>query len=228
MSLKPKSTPKQKMFDDLSKVLFVDSTILNYATFFPGKLLGSTLTVGNLTNCEQIVELAVDAQTYTYSKKSLRERWRLTADNESSLPFSLNEAGGKKQNSENVVNSEIKHEAWYIENPISKELTKRITLKLGPKAEQEFIIVVRSPSTNIKRGACNMLSVINIGVLTYADEQFGLRDSFEDFLKANYSNSMKEFLRDRKKLSQYQKVEILLAGKVDVPSITCPKELYDS
>ena len=50
------------MFDDLSKVLFVDSTVLNYATFFPGKLLGSTLTVGNLTNCEQIVELAVDAQ----------------------------------------------------------------------------------------------------------------------------------------------------------------------
>ena len=49
------------MFDDLSKVLFVDSSILNYATFFPGKLLGSTLTVGNLTNCEQIVELAVDA-----------------------------------------------------------------------------------------------------------------------------------------------------------------------
>ena len=60
------------MFDDLSKVLFVDSSILNYATFFPGKLLGSTLTVGNLTNCEQIVELAVDAQAYTYSKKTIR------------------------------------------------------------------------------------------------------------------------------------------------------------
>jgi hypothetical protein len=40
---------------------------------------------------------------------------------------------GKKN--ENIVNSEIKHESWYIENPISKELTKRITLKLGPKAE---------------------------------------------------------------------------------------------
>ena len=53
--------PKQQMFEDLSKVLFVDSSILNYATFFPGKLLGSTLTVGNLTDCEQIVELAVDA-----------------------------------------------------------------------------------------------------------------------------------------------------------------------
>ena len=50
------------------------------------------------------------------------------------LPFVLEkDADGKK--SESIVNSEIKHESWYIENPISKELTKRITLKLGPKAE---------------------------------------------------------------------------------------------
>lgn len=69
------------------------------------------------------------------------------------------------------MNSEVKHEAWFIENPISKELTKRITLKLGPKAEQEFIIVVRSPTTNLKKGSPNnLLSIINIGVLTYKDE----------------------------------------------------------
>lgn len=72
-----------------------------------------------------------------------------------------------------------------------------------------------------------MLSIINIGVLTYADEQFGLKDSFEDFLKQNYGGSMKEFLRDRKKLATQQKVEILLAGRVEVPSLTCPRELLD-
>ena len=66
-----------------------------------------------------------------------------------------------------MVNSEMKHESWYIENPISKELTKRITLKLGPKAEQEFIIVVRSPSA---RKSENMMSIIHIGLLTYEDE----------------------------------------------------------
>jgi hypothetical protein len=128
----------------------VDSSILNYASFFPGKLLGSTLTVGNLTNCEQIVELSVDSSTYTYNKKNIKQRWALTPETEANLPFSLTtvaeNAIGKKKQSETIVNSEIKHEAWYIENPISKELTKRITLKLGPKAEQEFIIVVRSPS----------------------------------------------------------------------------------
>mgnify|MGYP000294122894 CR=1 FL=1 len=37
---------------DVNKVIFVDSYILNYTTFFPGKLLGSTLNVGNLSNSE--------------------------------------------------------------------------------------------------------------------------------------------------------------------------------
>jgi hypothetical protein len=37
---------------DVNKTIFVDSYILNYSTFFPGKLLGSTLNVGNLSNAE--------------------------------------------------------------------------------------------------------------------------------------------------------------------------------
>jgi hypothetical protein len=45
------------------------------------------------------------------------------------IPFDI-EATGK----ECMVNSEMKHEAWYVENPVSKELTKRITLKLGPRS----------------------------------------------------------------------------------------------
>jgi len=40
-----------------------------------------------------------------------------------------------------------------------------------------------------------------------------------------YNNSMKEFLRDRKKLATQQKLEILLAGRVEVPSLICQKEL---
>ena len=61
--------------------------------------------------------------------------------------------------------------------------------------------MVRSPGANVKRIE-NMLSVINIGLLTYADEEFGGKDSFEDLLRLRYSNSMKEFLRERKKLAQ--------------------------
>ena len=65
------------------------------------------------------------------------------------------------------MNSEIKYESWYIENPISKELTKRITLKLGPRAEQDFIIVIKSPHAKRQE---DMLSMVNIGLLTYKNE----------------------------------------------------------
>jgi hypothetical protein len=82
--------------------------------------------------------------------------------------------------------------------------------------------VVKSP--NAKRSE-NLLSIVNIGLLTYADEQFGVRDNFEEFLKSTYNNSMKEFLRDRKKVAQQQRVEILLAGRIEVPSLICLKEM---
>ena len=70
--------------------------------------------------------------------------------------------------------------------------------------------------------------MINIGLLTYADESFGVNQSFEEFLKTNYSNSMKEFLKDRKKAVLNQRVEILLAGKINVPQLICQKELTQS
>lgn len=194
-----KREPKKanRLFSDITKVISVDSYVLNYGSFLPGKLLGSTLNVGNNSPFEQIVELSIDAASFNYSKKALSEKF-----DTSELPFPFNGDSKKAATGvESIVNSEFKHEAWYIENPISRELTKRITLKLGPKAEQEFIIVVRSPTTNVKRVE-NLLSVINVGLLTYADEEFGGRDSFEELLRTRYSNSMKEFLRERKKLAQ--------------------------
>jgi hypothetical protein len=39
---------------------------------------------------------------------------------------------------------------------------------------------------------------------------------------------MKEFLKDRKKLATQQRIEILLAGRVEVPSIVCARELHNS
>ena len=68
-----------------------------------------------------------------------------------------------------------------------------------------------------------MLSMINIGLLTYADEKFGVTESFEEFLKKKFKGSMKDFLKDRKKVTQVQKLEILLAGQVQIPKMVCMK-----
>ena len=103
---------------------------MNYSTFYPGKMLGSTLSVGNLSDCEQIVELSVDSANPIYKKTQIKEKFA-----DAQLPFSLDATFEKNAKADTIANSECKHEAWYIENPVSKELTKRITLKLGPKAE---------------------------------------------------------------------------------------------
>ena len=179
-----------KRFIDIKKMIFVDSNVLNYSAFFPGKMLGSTLSVGNLSNCEQIVELSVDSNNAVYGKAVIKEKFE-----DAQLPFSLDSTFEKGQRVDQMSNSEKKYESWYIENPVSKELTKRITLKLGPKAEQDFIIVVRAPNTPRTE---NLLSIINIGLLTYADEKFGVMESFEEFLKTRFKGSMKDFLADRR------------------------------
>ena len=75
------------MFTDVSKVITVDSTVLNYGTFIPGKLLGSTLNVVNESPFEQIVELSIDAASFHYNRKSITEKFDV-----SDLPFILEAA----------------------------------------------------------------------------------------------------------------------------------------
>lgn len=77
-----------RLFSDISKVISVDSYVLNYGNFLPGKLLGSTLNVGNNSSFEQIVELSIDAASFHYNKRELSEKFDLTE-----LPFPL-EIGG--------------------------------------------------------------------------------------------------------------------------------------
>lgn len=64
---------------------------------------------------------------------------------------------------ESFKNSEEIYECWHIENPKTKELTKKITLKLGPQCEQEFIIVMRAPSTSGKE---MLYAFLNLNLFT--------------------------------------------------------------
>lgn len=53
-----------------------------------------------------------------------------------------------------------------------------------------------------------------------------MKESFEDFLAAKFENQMKLFLNDRKQLALEQRLQILLAGKVYIPRISCLKEIF--
>ena len=87
----------------------------------------------------------MDSSNYKYNKEEIIGKFptvlaktRVTGEGENveetGIPFQLREDDLSKSK-DCIINSEIKYESWFIENPVSKELTKRITLKLGPKAE---------------------------------------------------------------------------------------------
>ena len=71
----------------------------------------------------------------------------------------------------------------------------------------------------------NMVTLINVGLLTYKGEEFSAENTFEDFLAHKYDRGMKAFLADRKRLAQEQRSRILLAGRVEVPKLTCQREM---
>ena len=117
-------------YQDIDQILFADCRVLNFGQFLPGgKLLGANLMVQNLTACEQIIELAVDGQTFRYSRDELVSEFpisksgKVTAgDGASDLPFDLNaieKSAGSSSKQVFIKNSEVLHESRFIVNPIS-------------------------------------------------------------------------------------------------------------
>ena len=60
------------------------------------------------------------------------------------------------------TNSEITHNAWFIENPINRELQKKVCFRLEGESEQEFIIVIKTPN---KKTAVDLITYIHISIL---------------------------------------------------------------
>ena len=60
-------------------------------------------------------------------------------------PYQRNELPFDYEDGTTIVNSEREMQSWYIENPISKELVKTLTIRLQANAEKEFIIVLKAP-----------------------------------------------------------------------------------
>ena len=97
-TLRYKDSKKDRPTHEISKVITVDSYVLNYGTFMPGKLLGSTLSVVNESSFEQIVELSIDAASFNYNKKTISEKYDV-----SDIPFSFETSSiGKDSKIKNI------------------------------------------------------------------------------------------------------------------------------
>jgi len=144
--LGPKETP---IITDVNEAIEVDSQVINFGTFMPGKLLGSTLLVKNKTKQEQVIQMIMRADAKAFIVDDYLQDSKFNMFRDYKDHGELVETGKSLKHFKSkgeIVNSEKKHACWFLENPQNKELVKHITLKLGPECEQEFIVVVRAPT----------------------------------------------------------------------------------
>jgi hypothetical protein len=126
--------------------------------------------------------------------------------NRDELPFQY-------QDGTHIVNAEIDYNCWYIENPVSKELQKKITLKIGPKMSQEFIIVIKAPKNKLSMKIASFIDI-----------------ELEDDVQATPSEKHVSHKDNRVVLKEQpinRKIDILLLGFLDNPMIKCMKQLFN-
>jgi len=123
------------------------------------------------------------------------------------LPFTYTD--GSK-----MTNAEVDFSCWFIENPISKELQKQITLKIGPGMSQEFIIVVKAPKNKLE---ARIVSFIDI---TLTDDV-----SASSQTEKHLNHQKERVVLKEQPISR--RMDVLLLGYLDNPKIKCMKQLFN-
>ncbi len=60
-------------------------------------------------------------------------------------------------NSSVMVNSEVEHQCWFIEQSESKEWKKAVDFVLQPRESKEIVIVLKAPSLKTHKQLLTML-----------------------------------------------------------------------
>jgi hypothetical protein len=123
--------------------------------------------------------------------------------NREELPFAY-EDGTQIKNSENEFN------CWFIENPLSKELQKKISVKIGPNQNQEFIIVVKAPKNKLTERIVSFIDIQMEEKPVITQKQIDHKSS--------------KVVSEKKVVNN---IEVLLLGYLDNPRIKCMKQLFN-
>ena len=105
---------------DISTIIEVDSTVLNFEKFYPGRVLGTCITIKNISKHNQVMGMDFDSEEKSYSSK------KLLAD----YDFTLSDNRSKVSNCE----ADESLACFWVENPSSKQLTKVIKIILAAGA----------------------------------------------------------------------------------------------
>lgn len=190
----------------IEEILDVDSNVINYGQFICGKILGSTLLLSNLTNKEQTVDMSISRQN-NFDCNTIFGQY-----NREELPFSY-------KDDSLIRNSEIEHNCWFIENPMTKELQKNLNIKLKPNASQEFIIVVKAPKNRLRSRIVSFIDITLAEEPTKLSNGQGLQGAIEKHVSHNSDKVQVNTMST--------KLDVLLLGYLDNPRIKCMKMLYN-
>lgn len=193
-------TQQEQNVVDINEILDIDSNVINYGQFICGKILGSTLLLTNISNEEQVINMCISRQA-KFDCDAIFGQY-----NRDELPFEY-------QDGAFIKNSEIEFNCWFIENPITKELQKQITLKIGPQMSQEFIIVIKAPKNRLQAK-----------IVSFIDIQMCNDDGPAPVEKHVSHSSTGVNVREQ---NVTRKLDILLLGYLDNPKIKCMKQLFN-
>lgn len=185
---------------DINEILDIDSNVINYGQFICGKILGSTLLLTNTSNEDQVINMGI-SRLAKFDCDAIFGQY-----NRDELPFDY-------QDGAFIKNSETEFNCWFIENPITKELQKQITLKIGPQMSQEFIIVIKAPKNRLQ---AKIVSFIDIQMVS---------DEKSTAVEKHVSHSSKAVTVKEQPVAN--KIDILLLGFLDNPKIKCMKQLFN-
>ena len=123
--------------------LEVSTNILSYERFYPGRILGNTFALRNTGDKPASFTIDLDNSTFTrtYISEKLCDYFGTSNINDIDKAYTKYLKKEYEPSKENL-------DVWYIEDPFSKKLTKKVQMTLNEGEEYEFIVVLKSATIN--------------------------------------------------------------------------------
>lgn len=136
-------SPVEKKKTSPRNMMQLSISILSYERFYPGRILGNTFVARN--NSSQPVKFTISFSNTGMSPSYVGEKLceYYTCDSISEIEDSYT-----KHLNKHISDAEEDLSPWYVEDPYTKRLTKETEFELAPHSEEEFIVVLKSPSEN--------------------------------------------------------------------------------
>jgi len=144
--------------EDIKKLITIDTSYLNFGTFFPAKIFKCTIEITNISQSQRVVQLQFD-QSMTYSKQLITNEFATSSNKNLS---------GILAKGDRIVNSEIECKCWYLMQPPSKGFEKALTISLDPSESTKIGVVIKAPQINKGR---KFISVLNISLASQDEKE---------------------------------------------------------